>query len=96
MQPKTLRLLAKGEALLPIFEKMGSGIRQFVGREYKEVEPGQWGFVPTSKSTEVPFRAEYVEAVRVGDADAADEETARACGVKWTPPKATTEKKGAV
>lgn len=90
MQPKTLRLKAAGEAMLPIFEKQSRGIRQFVGREYREIEPGVFGFAPTSEPTEVPFRAEYVLAVRAGDAEAADEETARACGVKFGGDKSTS------
>lgn len=97
MEPKTLRLKAAGTALVPIHEKIAQGIRQFVGREHKEVEPGVFGFAPCDRIDEVPNRAEYREAVKVGDALAADDETAIACGLKvalLTPKSVAPRKAG--
>ncbi len=89
--PKTLRLKAAGTAMVPVFEKMAQGVRQFVGRELRKVsadgEPEQFGFEPVSEPTEVPYRAEYVEAVKAGDLLPADKETADACGVPFGAPK---------
>jgi hypothetical protein len=83
MEPKTLRLRASGDALLSHYESMANGVRRFVGREYKEIEPGVWGFAPKREPEEVPNRAEYREAVQAGDAEPADEATAKACRVPW-------------
>jgi len=81
--------------MVPHYESLVHGLRRFVGREYREIEPGLFGFAPTNEAEEVPDRAEYREAVRHGDAEAADEVTARTCGVAFvaappTPPPAQT------
>lgn len=83
MTPKKLRFHARGDALVQNFEKLEAGIKSFLGRKYKEVEPGQWGFVPTDEADEVPYRAEYVKACKDGDLSPADEATADACGVDF-------------
>jgi hypothetical protein len=85
--PKTLRLKAAGTAMVPYFEKLSQGVRQFVGREMQKVsaegQPEEWGFAPTAEAVEVPYRAEYVEAVKAGDLTPADKATADACGVSF-------------
>jgi hypothetical protein len=98
MTPKKLRFRARGNALVQNFARMEAGIKSFVGRKYQEVEPGQWGFVPTGETEEVAYAAEYVKACKDGDLFAADEATAAACGVSFDPsfgvPKAAKAEKG--
>ncbi len=76
MAKKMLRLRAKGDALLQDLEAMDAGVRRFVGRKFSQMEPGQWAFVPNDEVVEKPARAEYVQAVKEGDAWAADQLTA--------------------
>lgn len=80
---KKLRFYAAGNALVQNFERLEAGIKSFVGRKYKEVEPGVWGFVPSEVPEEVKYGAEYVKACKDGDLLPADEETAKACGVSF-------------
>ena len=83
MTPKKLRFHARGDALVQNFEHLEAGIKSFLGRKFKEVEPGQYGFVPTGEVSEVKYCAEYVKACKDGDLYPADEETAKACGVAF-------------
>lgn len=83
--PASLRFKARGTALVPNFEYELAGIRAFIGREKVEVAPGQLGFAPLKEAVEVPCRAEYMKACKDGDLWAADEATAKACGVKFDP-----------
>jgi len=84
MTPKTLRVRARGDALVQDHERLERGTNAFLGREFREhpEQPGQMAFVPTDKVVEVPYRAEYVLALRNGELDAADRATADAAGVK--------------
>lgn len=85
MTPKKLRFQARGTALVQNHERLEAGIKSFVGRKFKEVEPGQHAFVPTGEAEEVAYRAEYVKACKDGDLYPADEGTAAACGVEFDP-----------
>lgn len=76
--PEKLRFRARGTALVPNLDRITQP-PTFVGRVYKEVSPGKWGFAPVDEDTEVPYRAEYVKACADGDLYPADEETAAAC-----------------
>jgi hypothetical protein len=90
-------LRARGTALCPHYEASENHVRRFIGRRvdrtigHDEVNPenGQTvktgGFPSTGEAEEVPYRAEYLFAVRDGDAWAADEETAKVCGVPFDP-----------
>jgi hypothetical protein len=80
---KKLRFHASGTALVQDFERLEIGVKAFLGRKYEEVKPGVWGFVPTGMVAEVPYRAEYAKACKDGDLIAADEETAKLCGVPF-------------
>lgn len=85
MTPKKLRFRARGNALVQNYARMEAGIKSFIGRTYKEVEPGVYGFVPTGEDEEVAFAFEYVKACKDGDLYAADMATASACGVPFDP-----------
>lgn len=81
MQPKTLKVRAKGEALVQNLEDMAAGIRSFVGRRLVELED-RHGFEPVG-DVEVPNTTYYRQAIAAGDLEAADEATAKAAGVAW-------------
>lgn len=85
MDPKTLRVRVRGDALVQDYERQAAGVNAFVGRKFAELEPGRWGFVPTGDDAEVPFRAEYVKALKDGDLLPADEASAKAAGLTFTP-----------
>lgn len=82
MVPTTLRVRARGTALVHRLEAMNSSPRQFVGRVWVEID-GKWGLKAVDEDCEIPFRAEYVSAVKSGELWAADQETASACGVPF-------------
>lgn len=105
MTPKKLRFRARGTALVQNHARLDAGIKSFVGRKYTKVEsePGaeeQWGFAPTGADEEVAYASEYVRACKDGELYAADEETAKACGVKFdsnfgaAPEKPAAKEKG--
>lgn len=67
---------ARGTALCPDFAAMERGVRRMIGREFKEVSPGQWGWAPTEADAQVEQCREIAFAIVDGDLFAADEETA--------------------
>ena len=93
----TLRLRARGAVLCAHYQAHANGTRRFVGRRmdrtlgHDEVNPetGQTvktgGWPSTGEAEDVPYCAEYVFAVRDGDVWAADEATAKICGVPFDP-----------
>ncbi len=82
-----LRFFARGAALVSDFDALDRSppLRRFIGRKYQEVNPGEWGFVPTSEPDDVRLRPEIVKAARDGELWAADESTAKACGIRFDP-----------
>ena len=94
-----LRVLARGLAMVPHLESFDAGTKRFVGRKHDRTlgaafrdengqEHRQGGWPPghhPAQPHELDDRAEYRQAVREGDLWAADEDTARACGVKFDP-----------
>lgn len=87
MTTKKLRVRAVDGACVSDFERLEAPINpanRFIGRVFKETSPGHYGFVPTDEVEEVPARAEYIKALRDGDLLPADEETARAAGLKFS------------
>ena len=89
MQPKTLRVRAKGDLLVQDHQRLALGVNAFVGRVYRELDdqPGVWGFASTGEAAVVPASAEYMKALRDGDLEAADDETAKAAGVQFAEPR---------
>jgi len=94
--PKTLRFRARGESLVPHYESLlNQGIKRFVGRRFdptigepfKDDETGEerksGGFVSTGEDEVVPYRFEYVRECAAGCLWAADEATAKVCGVDF-------------
>lgn len=79
MQPKTLKFRAVGMALVQDYEAMEGGVRRYVGRKATVIDDRlAW---PAEGVAEVPYRNDYVAACVAGDLEAADAETAKACGL---------------
>ncbi len=77
MSDSKARVRARGTALCPDFAAMERGVRKMIGRSFKEVSPGQWGWVPVEHDEEVEKCREIAFAIAEGDLYAADEETAQ-------------------
>jgi hypothetical protein len=82
--PSTLRVRARGTALVCRLESMNASPRHFIGREWIETD-GVHALHPSDEDSVVANRAEYRQAVKDGSLWAADEDTARACGVAFDP-----------
>jgi hypothetical protein len=59
--------------------------RRIIGCAHKEVSPGTWGWVASGAVEEIAYHRDIRKAVIDGDLWAADEATAKACGVPWDP-----------
>ena len=59
----------------------GSYIDSVTGQEVRQA-----GWVPTDEVSEIPNLVEYRKAIKAGDLEAADKETADLCGVPWVAP----------
>jgi hypothetical protein len=78
-----LRVKARGTAMVCDLEAMEAGARRFVGRKHDPSLGLAGGWPPHEDAVEVPNSHEYRKHVIEGDLEAADEETAKACGVKF-------------
>lgn len=89
MFDRIVKFYARGDAQMPCPHgaEASPQRRAWVGRKHKQVAPGQWALVPNDFGD--PYTAKYHhdlrKACRDGDLWAADEETARICGVVWDP-----------
>lgn len=79
----TLCVRARGLALIVNYEALEAGARRFVGRVHDPKLGKNGGWPPDAEPHSVPNRAEYRKAVADGSLWAADEATAKACGVKF-------------
>lgn len=77
MSEAKARVRARGTALCPDFAALERGVRRMIGRDYKEVTPGQWGWAPKDSDELVEKSREIAYALADGDLAAADEETAQ-------------------
>ena len=82
MKVSTLLVRARGTALVPSLEHLSANPRVFIGREWCVVD-GLAALKPSDEPVSIPARAEYVRAVKEGSLTAADEDTAKACGVEF-------------
>ncbi len=93
---QTLKFLSRGTAMCFDLEAQEARTLRFIGR-WHDTTIGHAGFdengvkfmsggwPSTHKAQEVPARAEYLWACKDGDLWAADEATAKYCGVKFDP-----------
>lgn len=89
-----LKVRAVGDVLVQDYVAMRNGVRRFIGRRLSNEHGKTWVdpdtqqlmrqavFVPLEGADEVDDCAEVRKAVRLGDLEAADEATAKACGVE--------------
>ncbi len=80
-----LKFFARGIALVTDVDAQERGLRRFIARRWQEVQPGRWAWVPAEKPQEVESHPDLLRACRDGDLWAADEATAKACGVSFDP-----------
>ncbi len=90
MAAKMLRVRSRGDALVQDYAAMDAGVRRFIGwrRDASlrdEAAAIDGGFVSTGADVELPFRAEYVTALKDGSLWPADKATAELAGVPFDP-----------
>ncbi len=87
MFDQILRFYAKGDAVQP--DPHGAEAepqrRRAIARKHQEVTPGKWAWVATAEPETCKYHHDLVKACKDGDLWAADEATAKICGVKWDP-----------
>lgn len=96
MQKKTLRVKSSPQAMVTDFEALAAKVRRYVGRSYDptlgpidpETNKNVGGWPLKDGIDEIPYRPEYVQAVKEGDLIAADKATADMCGVPFQTDKA--------
>lgn len=85
MKPKTLRLRARGTAMVTDYEAMDAGVKRFIGWKLNPSLGEAGGFESNDSITEKPARAEYLMALASGDLWPADKDTAEAASVDFDP-----------
>lgn len=100
MPKDTLRVRARGDALVQDHDALLVGTRRYIGRRWDVAvpadgdSPNRYGFIPTDEDVVVPNTHDYKHELKHCCLWAADEETAKKAGVKFDPnfgadPKAT-------
>lgn len=85
---ETNALFANLEALLA-----SPPMRRYIGWKFNAELGEVGGWERKTEPETLPYRHEYVKAVREGDLAPADKQTAKLCGVAWYPQQETTSKK---
>jgi hypothetical protein len=80
-----VKFYARGTAQVTDPHAQDRGVRRCVGRRWQEVTTGRWAWVPTEDPQEIDYHHDLAKACRDGDLWAADEATAKACGVPFDP-----------
>ncbi len=92
-----LRFYCRGTALVqdPHAMSRAPSVNRNVGRRWQQLappvgvgpdaHPGTWVWAPTGEVEAIPHHNDLVDACRSGDLWAADEATAKACGVAFDP-----------
>lgn len=74
----TLMVRPNESAMVPNFELVRSNMRRFIGWRF---DASQSGFIRDPEPVQVPYRKEYLDALKAGDLIPADEATARIAGI---------------
>ena len=95
MSRPRLRFYCKGTALVTDPHAQDRGLRRFVGRAWRQIappigvgpnaHPGTWVWAPTGEVEDIDFHFDLLQACRDGELWAADEATAKTCGVPFDP-----------
>lgn len=80
---RKLKVRAVQGHLQPNFEAFSAGVRRFIGWKFDSSLGTRGGFVPLPDGEEIPYRAEYVQALKEGALAPMDYETAQICGVNF-------------
>lgn len=75
---KVLKVRCVEGALVHNLDALQAHQLKFVGRKFDKVTKS---WLPVPEGETVPFRAEYVQAVKSGELEPLDKETCRLCGV---------------
>ena len=78
-----LRVIPTEKAMVPNYEAAAGGVMRFVGWKHDAAAGVNGGFVMSSEAVEVPFRAEYLQEIKAGNLQPADESTAKIAGVPF-------------
>lgn len=70
-----LKVFPVGKALVPDYEALDQGILRFVGRKHDPNLGPNGGWEPVKGSVEVEFRKEYLDELKAGTLEPADEQT---------------------
>lgn len=97
MQKQILKVKSSPQSMVTDFEALAARVRRYVGRTYDptlgpvdpETNKHVGGWPLKNEPDEIPYRPEYVQAVKEGDLIAADKATADFCGVPFQVDKAT-------
>jgi hypothetical protein len=79
MKKRTLRVRASGDVRVVNIEALNAGARRFVGRQWSDEAED---FVACG-DVDVPFRGEYLEALKEGSLLPADAATAKLAGLDF-------------
>lgn len=90
----SMRVRAVANCLVVNINAMEAGIRRHVGRKAVPSPDGGLHWVSTDEVEELPVDEFYKAAVRVGELEAADAETAKLCGVPFKAVAPEAPKKG--
>lgn len=98
LKNKKLKLRANigREAMYPNIDALKAGKRRFIGWDLVKVEEGgkvRFGLQFKTEVEEVSYHSDYVRAVKLGDLEAADQETADLCGVQYVGSVITSKSK---
>lgn len=91
---KSMRVRAVADTLVVNIGAMDAGIRRHVGRKFDPSQESSKCFPSTGEAEEVPVDPFYVAAVKVGELEAADAETAKFCDVPFKAVASEAPKKG--
>ncbi len=80
---ESLKVKAAGKALVPDYEALDNGLLRFIGRRHDVSVGANGGWIPTDETVVVPHRAEYLQELKVGALEPADEKTAKLAGLAF-------------
>lgn len=101
MKQVMLKVRSSAKAMVTNFEALAAKSRRYVGRYFDaslgainpETQKPQGGWPLKDEPEEIPFRAEYLQAVREGDLIPADKATADVCGVPFVQTSSSQKQK---
>lgn len=87
--PKVIRVRPVPGAMVPDFKAQDDRVMRFIGFKYDATKSHSGGFVASAEPVELDisgFEKEYLDEIRAGALELADEASAKLCGVAWKAP----------